>query len=150
MSGATVTFTSDNTSNAGVTFPRGNAVLTDASGQAAIDVRANFSIGSYTSLRPPGTATSATFSLTNTQRLTVAVPALLSGNANQLGIAWTNTLSRSMTLRATARGYDGQLIAGSGVQNPGGTHGSCGRTNRAAGDRDLRCRASQDGPAGSS
>jgi hypothetical protein len=56
--------------------------------------------------------------LTNTPRLTVAVPALLSGSANQLGIAWTNTSSRSITLRATARGYDGQLLAGSGIQNP--------------------------------
>jgi hypothetical protein len=56
--------------------------------------------------------------LTNTQRLTVAVPALLSGKANQLGIAWTNTLNRPVTLRATARGYDGQLIAGNGMQNP--------------------------------
>jgi hypothetical protein len=56
--------------------------------------------------------------LTNTQRLTVAVPALLSGSANQLGIAWTNTSNRPITLSATARGYDAQLIAGSGVQNP--------------------------------
>jgi hypothetical protein len=119
VSGATVTFTSNNTpSNAGVTFPRGNTAVSDASGQAAVDVRANFSIGSYTVTAASGTATTAVFSLANTQRLTVAVPALFSGNANQLGIAWTNTSIRTVVLRATARGYDGQLIAGSGIQNP--------------------------------
>ena len=118
VSGATVSFSSDNASNAGVTFPRGNTVVTDASGQAAIDVRANFSIGSYNVTATAGSASPATFSLTNTQRLTVAAPALLSGNANQLGIAWTNTLNRPVTLKATARGYDGQLIAGGGIQNP--------------------------------
>ena len=118
VSGATVTFTLNNTSNAGVTFPRGNTAVTDDSGQAAVDVRANFRIGSFTVSATSGTATSAIFSLTNTQRLTVAVPALLSGNANQLGIAWTNTLNRSVTLRATARGYNGQLIAGGDIQNP--------------------------------
>src|SRR5262249_51249540 len=92
--------------------------MTDASGQAAIEARANFSIGSYNVTASSGAATIATFSLTNTQRRTVAVPALLSGNANQLGIAWTNTSNKSINLTATARGYDGQLIAGNGIQNP--------------------------------
>ena len=118
VSGATVTFNSNNTSTAGVTFPRGNSAVTDASGQATVDVRAQFSIGSFTVSATSGTATPAIFSLTNTQRLTVAVPALLSGNASQLGLALTNTLNRPVTLRATARGYDGQLITGSDVVNP--------------------------------
>lgn len=118
VSGATVTFTSDPTSNAGATFPRGNSVVTDLSGQATIDARANYSIGNYTVTASSGAATVATFSFTNTQRLTVAVPALLSGNANQLGIAWTNTSNKSISLSATARGYDGQLITGNNIQNP--------------------------------
>jgi hypothetical protein len=118
VSGATVTFTANDGSTAGVMFPRGNTAVTDVAGQASIDVRANFSIGSYTVTATSGTASPAVFTLTNTQRLTVALPALVSAGANQLGIAWTNTLSRSITLRATARGYDGQLIAGNGVQNP--------------------------------
>jgi hypothetical protein len=118
VSGATVTFASDTASNAGAIFPRGNTAVTDASGQATIEIRANFSIGTYVVAATSGTATHATFTLTNTPRLTVAVPALLSGNANQLGIAWTNTSARPINVRATARGYDGQLITGSGVQNP--------------------------------
>ena len=118
VSGATVTFASDPTSNAAVTFPKGNTAVTDASGQAAVEARANFSIGSYNVVATSGSATAAVFNLANTPRLTVAVPALLSGKANQLGIAWTNALSRSVNLRATARSYDGQLITGSGVQNP--------------------------------
>jgi len=118
VSGATVTFNSDNTSTAGVTFPRGNAVLTDAAGQATIDARANFSTGNYNVTATTGSATPAVFNFTNTQRLTVDVPALRSGNANELGIAWTNTLNKVVTLKATARGYDGQLIAGNGMQNP--------------------------------
>jgi hypothetical protein len=111
-------FASGSTTNAGATFPRGNSVITDVSGQAAIDARANFSIGSYNVTASSGAATIATFSLMNTQRRTVAVPALISGNANQLGIAWTNTSSKPISLTATARGYDGQLIAGNGIQNP--------------------------------
>ncbi len=118
VSGATVSFTSDATTNAGVIFPRGNTVVTDDSGQAAIDARANFNIGNYNVTASSGTASVATFNLTNTQRRTVAVPALGSGNASQLGVAWTNTSNRSITLRATARSYDGQLIAGNGIQNP--------------------------------
>jgi len=118
VAGATVTFTADNASGGGVTFPRGNTAVTNAAGEAVIEVRANFSIGSYRVTATSGNATAAVFDLTNTQRLTVAVPALVSANANQLGIAWTNTLNRAISLRATARGYDGQLITGSGLQNP--------------------------------
>jgi hypothetical protein len=118
VSGATVTFAAETSSNAGVTFPRGNMAVTDLSGDASVDVRANLSAGSYRITAGTGSAAPAVFALTNTQRLTVSVPALLSGNANQLGIAWTNTLNRAVTLRATARGYDGQLITGNGVQNP--------------------------------
>jgi hypothetical protein len=118
VSGATVTFTSDAASSAGVTFPLGNTAVTDTSGHASIAAQANFSIGTYTVTASCDPATVATFTLTNTQRLTVAVPALLSGNANQLGIAWTNTSSKTITLRATGRGYNGQLITGTGIQNP--------------------------------
>jgi hypothetical protein len=113
-----VTFTSESGSNAGATFPRGNVVITDAQGQATLEARANFSTGSYVVTAMTGTATPGVFSFTNIPRLTVAVPALLSGNANQLGIAWTNPTSRAITLKATARSYDGQLITGNGVQNP--------------------------------
>src|SRR5262249_27090109 len=112
------TFTSEAASSAGVTFPLGNTAVTDTSGHASIAGQANLSIGTYTVTASCDPATVATFTLTNTQRLTVAVPALLSGNANQLGIAWTNTSNKTITLRATARGYDGQLIAGTGIQNP--------------------------------
>jgi len=118
VSGATVTFTLNNTASAGATFPRGNTAVTDASGLATIEVRANYSVGSYAVVATSGNATAAFFYLNNTQRLTVAIPALQSQNANQLGIAWTNTLNKTVTVRATARGYDGQLLTGSGVQNP--------------------------------
>jgi len=118
VSGATVTFTLNNAASAGATFPRGNTSVTDATGQAAIEVRANYSVGSYAVVATSGNATAAFFYLSNTQRLTVAIPALQSQNANQLGIAWTNTLNKTVTVRATARGYDGQLLTGSGVQNP--------------------------------
>ena len=57
VSGATVTFASDNTSSAGVAFPRGNTAITDASGQAAIDVWANFNAGNYTVTATSGYAT---------------------------------------------------------------------------------------------
>jgi hypothetical protein len=114
----TVTFTTDTTSRPGATFPRGNTAVTDSSGQARIVARANFAAGTYTVTAASGTATPALFTLTNTARLTLMAPALVSGAAHQLGIAWTNASSKPMTLKLSARGYDGQSITGSGVQNP--------------------------------
>src|SRR5262245_48599762 len=111
--GATVTFTSVRTVNAAVVFPSGNTAVTDSSGQASISVRANYSGGNYTVTAAAGLAPAAPFSLTNVPRPTVVAPALMSGSANQLGVAWANPLSTAMNVTLTARGYDGLLITGS-------------------------------------
>jgi hypothetical protein len=113
----TVTFTAAGTSKAVALFPGGNTAVTDASGQASVTARANLSAGTYTITASSGTAAPASFSLTNEQPA-LFVPALASGPADQLSIAWTNPLPTAITLTLSARGYDGQLIAGPGIQNP--------------------------------
>src|SRR5262249_16598923 len=65
VSGATVTFASDSASYAGATFPHGNTAFTDASGVASVEVRANFSTGSYQVTASTGGATPGVFNLTN-------------------------------------------------------------------------------------
>jgi hypothetical protein len=93
----TVVFTSVRTSNAGAIFPAGNAAVTNASGQASVDVRANLSAGGYTVMAGSGSATPGSFGLTNTARPVAIAPALTSGMGNRLGIAWTNPLNTPMT-----------------------------------------------------
>jgi hypothetical protein len=48
----------------------------------------------------------------------LVVPALSSGQANQLGIAITNTSTNTNVVTLTARNYNGQVISGDGFQNP--------------------------------
>jgi hypothetical protein len=118
VSGATVTFAVVRTTDAGANFPNGSTSVTNDSGSATISVRANSAAGTYNVTASTGSATSATFTLTNLGQLTVFAPALMSGAANQFGFAWTNPLPTAITLTLTARDYSGQLITGSGIQNP--------------------------------
>jgi len=133
VSGAPVTFTSIRTGNARALFPDGDTVTTDTDGKASIQARANSRPGSYIVRASSGSATPATFNLTNTTATTFFVPALGSGNASQVGIAWTNPLDKSVVLTLTARTYTGDLISGSGIQNPGQmTIGARGQLARLA------------------
>lgn len=116
--GISVTFAVVQTSNAGATFLTGNSVVTNAAGQANLAVRANGAGGVYTVTAASGVLTPVSFALTNVSAATVFAPALMSGSANHLGIAWANPTANSITITLTAYGYDGPMITGAGIQNP--------------------------------
>ena len=114
----TMTFTVIRTSNASAIFPAGNTVVTDTTGHARVSIRANAAPGSYTVSATSGATKPASFSLTNRGLRSAVVPALSSGRANRLGIALMNPSLNAITVTLTARGYDGNVIGGSNIQNP--------------------------------
>jgi hypothetical protein len=118
VAGVPVTFTVIRKSNAAATFPMGNTAVTDDAGQASVGVQANIASGSYTVSATSGAATPASLTLTNADPHSLVMPALSSGQANQVGIALTNASTNTAVVTLTARHYNGQVITGDGFQNP--------------------------------
>src|SRR5262249_6832155 len=81
VSGVTVTFAVVRTTDAGRNFPNGRTSKKNTPGSATITVGANSSAGTYNLTASTGSATSATFTLTNLGQLSVFAPALMSGTA---------------------------------------------------------------------
>lgn len=86
---ARVTFTGP-ASGAGVTFPNGNSVLTDANGRASVPIKANSVAGSYrVSATVVGLSGQVSFPLlTNTAGLPVSVAFLQMPTSVTVGVTW--------------------------------------------------------------